>query len=205
LARKNLSSFKNIKYYKFGLYDSKTTLFFDAAGGSSSKISETGSEKIDVDTLDNLGVITISTTAETGETIDNNLVDDFINTGFTTKGDDKKDVADERKNAKLNLIPGSVRHNLAQILVNDYINTLAFNQLLYGDEAKAFKDEIDQVKRAKGANGSGASLESIIINPDLGITEQFTKMQTEVDRLTRLVKRQGSDVNNVISRVNRTQ
>ena len=37
------------------------------------------------------------------------------------------------------------------------------------------------------------------------LAEQFTKMQTEVDRLTRLVKRQGSDVNNVISRVNRTQ
>ena len=37
------------------------------------------------------------------------------------------------------------------------------------------------------------------------LAEQFTKMQTEVDRLTRLVKRQGSDVNNVMSRVNRTQ
>jgi len=37
------------------------------------------------------------------------------------------------------------------------------------------------------------------------LTDQFTKMQTEVARLTRLVRRQGSDVNNVISRVNRTQ
>lgn len=141
------------------------------------RIQEYWSERMDelVDTLNDLGVITISNTAETGETIANNLVDDFITTGFTIKGDDKKAVADERKNDKLNLIPGSVRHNLAQILVNDYINTLAFNQLLYGDEAKAFKDEIDQVKRAKGANGSGPSLESIIIAPDLGITEQFTK------------------------------
>ena len=141
------------------------------------RIQEYWAERMDefVDTLDNLGVITISNTAEAGETITNNLVDDFITTGFTTKGDDKKAVADERKNDKLNLIPGSVRHNLGQILLNDYINTLAFNQLLYGDEAKAFKDEIDQVKRAKGANGSGPSLESVILSPELGITEQFTK------------------------------
>ena len=141
------------------------------------RIQEYWSERMDefVDTLNDLGVITISNTAETGETIANNLVDDFINTGFTTKGEDKKAVADERKNSKLNLKPGDVRHNLAQILVNDYINTLAFNQLLYGDEAKAFKDEIDQVKRAKGANGSGPSLESVITSAELGITEQFTK------------------------------
>jgi len=141
------------------------------------RIQEYWAERMDefVDALNDLGVITISNTAEAGETIANNLVDDFITTGFTTKGDDKKAVADERKNSKLNLIPGSVRHNLGQILINDYINTLAFNQLLYGDEAKAFKDEIDQVKRARGANGSGPSLESIIISPELGITEQFTK------------------------------
>ena len=141
------------------------------------RIQEYWAERMDefVDTLNDLGVITISTNAETGETITNNLVDDFISTGFTTKGEDNKAVADERKNQKLNLKPGVVRHNLAQILVNDYINTLAFNQLLYGDEAKAFKDEIDQVKRAKGANGSGPSLESIIISRELGINEQFTK------------------------------
>ena len=141
------------------------------------RIQEYWAERMDefVDSLNDLGVITISNNAETGETITNNLVDDFISTGFTTKGEDKKPIVDERKNEKLNFKPGVVRHNLAQILVNDYINTLAFNQLLYGDEAKAFKDEIDQVKRAKGANGSGASLESIIINPELGITEQFTR------------------------------
>jgi molecular chaperone GrpE (heat shock protein) len=35
------------------------------------------------------------------------------------------------------------------------------------------------------------------------LTEQFTKMQADIDRLTRAVKRQGSDVNGVIGRLNR--
>jgi molecular chaperone GrpE (heat shock protein) len=35
------------------------------------------------------------------------------------------------------------------------------------------------------------------------LTEQLTKMQAEIDRLTRAVKRQGSDVNGVIGRLNR--
>lgn len=142
-----------------------------------SRIQEYWGEKMEefVDKLDELGVITISKAEDGSESIINNLIDDFVTTGFTVKGDENKSVPDERKNDKLNLIPGAVRHNLGQMLINDYINTLSFNQLLYGDEAKAFKDEIDQVKRAKGANGSGPSLESVILAPELGITEQFTK------------------------------
>lgn len=142
-----------------------------------SRIQEYWGEKINefVDKLDDLGVVTKSKDEENNETIINNLVDDFIVTGFESKTDENKNIPDEKKNGKLNLIPGNVRHNLGQILMNDYLNTLSFNQLLYGDEAKAFKDDIDQVKRAKGANGSGASLESVILAPELGITEQFTK------------------------------
>jgi len=123
--------------------------------------------------LDNLGVITLSK-GEAGEVIQNNLLDDFILKGFTSK-ENKKEIVDEKKNGLLNLIPGNLRHNLAQILVNDYINTLSINQLLYGDEARSFKDGIDQVKRAKGANGSGASIESLITAPSLGINKSFTK------------------------------
>ena len=35
------------------------------------------------------------------------------------------------------------------------------------------------------------------------LIDQLTKMQTEIDRLTRAVKRHGSDVNGVINKVNR--
>jgi hypothetical protein len=141
------------------------------------KIEEYWKNQFDtfIDKLEELGVITISQNEETGEEkIVNNLIDDFISKGFTVKQDGKQ-VSDERKNKQLNLIPGNVRHNLSQIMLNDFINTLSFNQLLYGDEAKAFKNSVDQVKRAKGANGSGASLESIVTNKALGIIKQFTK------------------------------
>jgi transcriptional regulator with XRE-family HTH domain len=117
----------------------------------------------------------VSTYEEEGvEKIQNNLVDDFIVKGFVTRKDGKN-VIDERKNQDLNLIPGNFKHNFSQVYINDFINTLAINQLLHGDEAKGLKNAIDQIKRAKGANGSGSSLESIVISPELGITEQFTE------------------------------
>lgn len=37
------------------------------------------------------------------------------------------------------------------------------------------------------------------------LTEQFSKIQSEVDRLTRTVKRQGSEVNTVIGRINQSR
>jgi hypothetical protein len=129
-----------------------------------------------VDKLDNIGVVSTvkSEDPEENGRLINNLVDDFIEIGFTVK-DDGKEILDEKRNQDLNIIPGNMKHNLGQIMMNDYLNTMAVNQLLYGDEARAFKDEIDQVKRAKGANGSGQSLESLVTNEELGITESFTE------------------------------
>jgi len=124
------------------------------------------------DTMTNLNVLTEVKQQDGSIEYTNNLVDDFIFKGHTTKSDGSV-INNERMNALTNLKPGQLRHNLGQILVNDYINTLTFNQLLYGDEAKAFKDEVDQVKRAKGANGSGASLSSYVIAKDLGINHKF--------------------------------
>jgi hypothetical protein len=140
------------------------------------RIKEYWEQQIDeiANISDKLGVISISKTEEgNNEEIENNLVDDYIKIGFTKK-EDGKNVIDEYKNDLLNIKPGNVRYNLGQILVNDYLNTLGINQILYGDEAKCFKNEIDQVKRARGANGSGPSLYSLITAPQLGITEQFT-------------------------------
>jgi FkbM family methyltransferase len=51
-ARKNLSQFNNIFYHELGLYDAEATLCFDAGAGSACRISDSGAEKIDVDSLD---------------------------------------------------------------------------------------------------------------------------------------------------------
>jgi hypothetical protein len=142
-----------------------------------SRIKEYWEKQIEdfVKLANDLGVVTVSKSEEGNEEeIQNNLVDDFLRIGFTKK-ENGKDVIDERRNDLLNIKPGNLRHNLGQILINDYINTLSINQILYGDEAKAFKDEIDIIKRARGANGSGPSLYSVVTSPELGITEAFTK------------------------------
>lgn len=68
----------------------------------------------------------------------------------------------------------SISDNIGQIFMNDYMNTLAYNQIVLDDAAKGLKDSVDEVKRAKGANGSGPSIEAKIIAPELGITHQFT-------------------------------
>lgn len=65
--------------------------------------------------------------------------------------------------------------NVGQIFMNDFLNTLAYNQLILGDSSKGLKDSVDEVKRAKGANGSGPSIEAKIIAPELGINHPFVE------------------------------
>lgn len=52
-AKIKLAGHRDIDYHQLGLFDSKQTLSFDASSGSACKISENGSVKIDVDSLDN--------------------------------------------------------------------------------------------------------------------------------------------------------
>lgn len=54
LARQNLGSLAGINYHQLGLYDARTTLSFDSDDGSACRISDSGSEKIEVDSLDNV-------------------------------------------------------------------------------------------------------------------------------------------------------
>ena len=60
-------------------------------------------------------------------------------------------------------------YNLAQIFLNDYINTISFNDILLGDQRLSLKDAVDAIKRAKMQNAAGASAYSEIIAPALGI------------------------------------
>lgn len=73
------------------------------------------------------------------------------------------------KGTELNLIPGNFRHNLGQVLINDYLNTVAINTLLRGDDAKLFKDSVDQIKRAAGEAGMGPSMAVSVTCPKWGI------------------------------------
>lgn len=111
---------------------------------------------------------------EEGE-LENQLIDQFIENGFT-KRKAGKDIEDERRNGLMNMIPGNMKHNMGQIFVNNFVNTLQLNQLLLGDESKGIKDAIDAVKRAKGANGSGPSLSSVVTSPEMGINHAFDRV-----------------------------
>ena len=113
--------------------------------------------------LTDLGLI--YTDAE--DNLRNRLLDKTIFYGH--KIDDK---ADTERNQLTNLNTARPDYNLAQVLINNYINALSVNQLFANDVAENFKDDggIDEVKRNKVRNGSGADISSIITAPQLGIT-----------------------------------
>jgi hypothetical protein len=92
----------------------------------------------------------------------------YLFKGFTGRGV-------KEKNEKMYLIPGNFKHNIAQVFMNDFLNTSAVNRLLHGDEARSFKLFVDQVKRAAGANAAGPSIESSVTKPEWGIEH---KLQT---------------------------
>ena len=162
------------------IYNDSDTDVTTHASKISNAIKGYWNKKIDetIDKMVELAVLTRVSEKQNDGTVvtrlQNNLIADFIADGFK-RSENNKSVSNEKKNAQLNLIPGNIRHNIAQIMLNDYLNTLSFNQLLYGDEAKAYKNDVDLVKRARGANGSGSSLESRVIAEDLGITHSFTQ------------------------------
>jgi len=91
--------------------------------------------------------------------LENRLLTNYIFRGF--KSDNK---TDKDRNKMLNMVVDAPEHNIAQVLVNNFINTLSARQLFIGDAAENYKNDggIDEVKRNKGLNGSGASISSII-------------------------------------------
>jgi len=72
--------------------------------------------------------------------------------------------------------------NIGHVLLNDYINTLAYNQILHGDPALSLKNDggIDAVKRAKGDNAAIVSIRTDLLAPELGITEAFTHSKVAI-------------------------
>lgn len=114
-------------------------------------------------------------TRQTGFT--NNLLPVEVERGIFNKNGKYDATSSEKMGLSDNLID-----NVGQIFMNDFLNTLAYNQLLLNDPAKGLKDSVDEVKRAKGANGSGPSIESRIIAPELGIYHPF--IETHIGIIT---------------------
>lgn len=84
-------------------------------------------------------------------------------------------------NASLNL-SNKFKENIGQVIVNDYLNTLSFNQILHGDSALSLKNDggIDAVKRAKGDNAAIVSMRTDVTDERLGITDAFTHSKVAI-------------------------
>lgn len=107
--------------------------------------------------------------------ISRSAISKFLNKGFSTTVN-KKDKADTKKNSLFNIASDNPLFNLAQLYINDFINTTSINQLMHGDHALSFKDGVDEVKRAKADNASGQSAASDVKDTSRGIMHKFDKM-----------------------------
>jgi hypothetical protein len=116
------------------------------------------------------------------------LAPQYLFTGFSGKGF-------ETMNDKMYLIKDNFIHNIAQVFMNDYLNTSAVNQLLHGDESKSFKLFIEQVKRAAGANASGPSIESIVTKAEWGINHKLETIHHVTFEDTKFRQRDGNKGN----------
>lgn len=123
-----------------------------------------------IEEMKNLQILELKEKKEDGtEVLTNRLIDDYISRGIETRGTDGKKGIDENKTSMLNLLPGNIRHNVAQVFINNFINVQAFNDILLGDQAMGLKDPVDIAKRARLSNASGASISTEITAPSLGI------------------------------------
>ena len=106
------------------------------------------------------------------DTLYTQLLNNYIFQGFKSNGKTDKD-----RNAMLNMVVGAAEHNIGQVLVNNFINTLSARQLFIGDAAENYKNDggIDEVKRNKGLNGSGNNISSVVTASNLGINHTNTK------------------------------
>jgi hypothetical protein len=101
----------------------------------------------------------------------NNIIKDYIKefqglakgarltTSQHVKGIFKDTEAASSSMEKLNVFRKNEPANLAQIFISNWLNTMAINELILGEEAKLFKDAvIDPIKRAKMQNAAHDSI-----------------------------------------------
>jgi len=115
----------------------------------------------------------------------NNEVDEFIDTLVETgvlargeKGQLTNKLLSEtfnNDNASINFRKGNLPFNIKQLFLNDYYNTLFYNNLTIGDETLGIKDAIDAFKRAKGMNAAYIDIATTLTAPYLGIDHASKK------------------------------
>lgn len=148
LRKENFSQFENEIEKKLNHY------WFHPQEGVLQKFAET---------LLNMGVIKKGD-EDNGKYI-NKMLPYFIYKGFAGP----KGTFNYRRDALLNLTEGDVELNLAQILVNDFLNTQAINQLLFGDPAKSFSSLSQMSQAAETATLNGPSAAFDLPAPALGV------------------------------------
>lgn len=102
---------------------------------------------------------------DNGWRYNNKMLPYYINQGFSGP----KGTFNHRRDQLLNLEEGDIEFNVAQILVNDFLNTHAFNQLLYGDPAKSFGSFEEMATAAGDVAVSGSSAAFDQAAPALGV------------------------------------
>ena len=118
-----------------------------------------------IEGMDMSGVVSVDTNKEGKVSYTNEMLPSEI---FGTRFKKPTD-----RMQRLNLV-GDMRANIAQIFINDWVNTMSFNKLYYGDQSATLKDFIDSVKRASGSNAHGYNMYSDVMAPELGVTHVYT-------------------------------
>lgn len=91
---------------------------------------------------------------------------------------------------------GELKNNLKRKIMSDFLNTMYLNQLLQGDQALLYKNDlVDIFKRFKGRNAAIVSFNTSTIAPDLGITEKWETLNYVVH--SEIESRSGIDTGNI--------
>lgn len=91
---------------------------------------------------------------------------------------------------------GALKVNLKKKITSDFLNTMFLNQLLQGDQALLYKNDlVDIFKRFKGRNAAIVSSVTSTIAPSLGITKPWKTLKYVVHE--EIESRSGIDTGNI--------
>jgi hypothetical protein len=122
----------------------------------------------------NIGSVVEDVLFETIEEFLDLVIDNKILVSDLVEGKFEKTEAADRAMAELNLQRDNTVDNLTQIFLNNWINTLAINELILGEEAKLFKDAVvDPIKRGKMQNAAHDSVAFDVL-PEEGLGIEHT-------------------------------
>jgi len=87
----------------------------------------------------------------------------------------------EKANTNFEFKDNALQGNIKKILLSNMLNTMFLNQLLHGDQALLYKnDMVDMFKRFKGRNAAINSMNTSTIAPELGIDKVWESMEVIV-------------------------